>query len=204
MNSNSLTPRPAFSALPVAASTAGVVADERDGLGIANILVRQGQAAALRQRCHERWAIELPQGPQRAAAGGLSIAGTGPEAWLAIQEGGGNAFAASLKQTLAGLASVTDQSDGYAVLRLSGPQVRPTLAKLVPIDVHPRAFAIRDVAVTVAAHIGTLLWRLADGADGSAVFEVAVFRSMAGSFWHALNVSAAEFGLGSNHNAGPA
>jgi sarcosine oxidase gamma subunit len=27
------------------------------------------------------------------------------------------------------------------------------------------------------------------------VFEFAVFRSLAGSFWHALSLSAAEFGL---------
>jgi hypothetical protein len=39
------------------------------------------------------------------------------------------------------------------------------------------------------------LWRLHDGADGSSVFEIAVFRSFAASFWHALYSSAAEFRL---------
>jgi sarcosine oxidase gamma subunit len=51
------------------------------------------------------------------------------------------------------------------------------------------------VASTVASHIGITLWRLDDAADATPVFEVAVFRSLAGSFWHALAQSAAEFGL---------
>ncbi len=43
--------------------------------------------------------------------------------------------------------------------------------------------------------MGVTLWRLEDAADGWPVFEFAVFRSLAGSFWHALSHSAAEFGL---------
>ena len=93
------------------------------------------------------------------------------------------------------MAAVTDQSDGYAVLRLTGPRLRDTLAKLIPIDVHPRAFKIGDVAATVAFHVGATFWRLDDGPDGAPVIEVAVFRSLAGSFWHALSDSAAEFGF---------
>ena len=41
------------------------------------------------------------------------------------------------------------------------------------------------------------LRRLEDAADGPPVFEFAAFRSLSlgGSFWHALSLSAAEFGL---------
>lgn len=90
---------------------------------------------------------------------------------------------------------MSDQGDGYAVLHLAGPRVRDTLCKLVPVDMHPRTFKIGDVAVTVAAHIGATLRRLEDHADGSPVFEIAVFRSLATSFWQALSESAAEFGF---------
>jgi methylglutamate dehydrogenase subunit D len=74
--------------------------------------------------------------------------------------------------------------------------VRDALAKIIPLDVHPAAFRPGDVASTVASHMGVTLWRLEDAAHGSPVFEFAVFRSLAGSFWHALSLSAAEFGLG--------
>jgi sarcosine oxidase subunit gamma len=79
-----------------------------------------------------------------------------------------------------------DQSDAYAVLRLEGPLLRETLAKLVPLDLHARAFKVGDVAATLAAQMGALLWRLEDDAGGQPKFELAVARSMAESFWHEL------------------
>lgn len=198
-----LAARPPFAGLPTASTPGrGVLATERNELGIATVLLRKGQAAALGQRIRERFGMELPREPRRTAAGNIAIAGIAREAWLAIREGGGNAFAGFLKDALGDLASVTDQSDGYAVLRLTGPRLRDTLAKLLPIDVHPRAFRIGDVASTVAFHIGATLWRLDDGPDGAPIIEVAIFRSLAGSFWHALSDSAAEFGFVDNRAAG--
>jgi methylglutamate dehydrogenase subunit D len=174
----------------------GVIATDRDGLGIATVAVRRAQGPALARRVQESFGLLLPAGPRRAAAGaGVAFAGTGPGVWLATQERGGNEFATLLQEKIGDVAAVTDQSDGYAVLRLAGPKVRDTLAKIIPLDVHPAAFRPGDVASTVAAHMGVTLWQLEDAADGSPVFEFAVFRSLAGSFWHALSLSAAEFGL---------
>jgi sarcosine oxidase subunit gamma len=68
------------------------------------------------------------------------------------------------------------------------------LSKLVPIDIHDRAFKVGDVAETIAGHAGTLFWRLEDNA-GAPVFEIAVARSFSVSLRHALSHSAAEFGL---------
>jgi sarcosine oxidase subunit gamma len=161
---------------------------------MASVLAKTGQTAALALRMREHFHIDLPQGPRRTRSGVLAIAGTGPGAWLATFEHGDDSFAAQLRDTVGDLASVSDQSDGYAVLRLSGFKVRETLGKLAMIDLHPRAFQIDDVAVTVAAHIGVTLWRSEDRADGAPVFEIAAFRSLAASLWHALSTSAAEFG----------
>ena len=173
----------------------GVIATDRDGLGLATVAVRKSQSPALTQRVNERFGLLLPAGPRRAAAAGVAFAGTGPGMWLATQEKGGNEFAAALEEEIGAMAAVTDQSDGYAVLRLAGPKVRDALAKIIPLDVHPAVFRPGDVASTTASHMGITLWRLEDAAEGSPVFEVAVFRSLAGSFWHALSLSAAEFGL---------
>ena len=177
------------------AESCGLVVADCDGLGLATVLVRRGKNTSLAQRLRERFSIELPSGPYRTVAGARAFAGTGPGAWLATQESGSNAFSAMLADTIGDLASLSDQSDAYAVLRLSGPRVRETLSRLVPIDVHSRNFKIGDVAATVAAHVGATLWRCEDDTNGLPVFEVAVFRSFAESFWHALSESAAEFGL---------
>jgi len=157
--------------------------------------VRKGRLAALSQRVCERFGIDLPHGPRRVEGDGVTFAGIGPEAWLATSEQHGNVFAAYLKEALGDAVSVCDQGSGYAILRMTGPKLRETLAKILPIDLHPRAFAPGDVASSIASHVGATLWRLQDAADGSPVFEIAVFRSLAGSFWHDLTASAAEFGL---------
>jgi methylglutamate dehydrogenase subunit D len=177
------------------ADPAGVVAQDQCELQLAIVIVRQGRREALAQRVRERYGIELPVGNVRVRAEQISFAGLGPETWLACRAQAGHDFVASLRADLASLVSVSDQSDGYAVLRLSGPKVRETLAKLIPLDLHPRVFKVGDVASTVASHMGVMLWRLEDSADGLSVFEVAVFRSLASSFQHALSESAAEFGF---------
>jgi heterotetrameric sarcosine oxidase gamma subunit len=191
-----LTARAPFTDLPiVSASQSGVVVVDRDGRGLAAVHARRGQIGALTERIRERFGIELPRGPQRRAAGDVAFVGTAPRAWLATSEASGESFALTLKEAIGAVASITDQSSGYALLRLTGPKLRDTLAKLVPIDLHERAFAPGDVASTVASHVGITLWRLQDGGDGSPVFDIVMFRSLTGSFWYALASSAAEFGL---------
>jgi heterotetrameric sarcosine oxidase gamma subunit len=191
-----LTPRAPFMSLAFSpAGGRGVLVLDRDGLGIATVLSRKNSSGALAARVREQFGIELPHGPQRVTAGDVAFAGIGPETWLATSEMDGHRFAASLKEGLSPVAAVADQSSGYAILRLTGPKLRHALAKLVPIDLHARAFRVGDVAATIASHIGTTLWRLEDATDGSPVFEVAIYRSFAASFWHGLSSSAAEFGF---------
>jgi heterotetrameric sarcosine oxidase gamma subunit len=196
MTHDTLTARAAFNDLAFSSAPGrGVLVVERDGLGLASVLARKGQFAPLAERIRRHFGIELPRGPRRIASGAAAFAGIGPEAWLATSEDGGDAFASFLKQTIGDVAAVADQSSGYAILRLTGPKLRETLAKILPIDLHSRAFQPGDVASTTASHVGATLWRLQDAPDGSPVFEIAVFRSLAGSFWHCLASSAAEFGL---------
>jgi sarcosine oxidase subunit gamma len=190
-----LVPQSAFAGISVAAAGHGVIASDRDGLGLATVLIRAGQADALAERMKTLFGIELPRGPRRVAGNGVAFARIGPDALLAAGESGGNAFSASLKEAFGDLTAVIDQSDGYAVLRLSGPRVREVLAKGVSLDLHPRRFAVGDVAATIVSHIGATLWRLDDGKDGSPVFEVMIFRSLSVSFWDWLCESGAEFGL---------
>ena len=161
----------------------------RNGVGMTKVLARRGQAAVLARHFQTHFGISLPTAPRRVACGDIAVLGLGPDTWLATREQGGNDFALALKPLLGGSASISDQGDAYAGLRLTGPKVRQTLAKLIPIDLHPRVFAVGQVTETIAAHIGVLLWRLEDAADGSPVFDLAVPRSLSVSFCHALSQS---------------
>lgn len=186
----------ALAGLPTAAGTGGgVVATEREGLGIARVTARNARTAALGQVIRERFHLALPDGPHRVCNGEVAVAGIGPESWLLTCENGGNAFAAGLRDPLEKHAAVVDVSDAHLVLRLTGARLRETLAKLVPIDLHERSFAVGDVAQTVAGHMAVVLWRLEDSAPGEAVFELAAGRSHAHSLYRAIRDSAAEFGF---------
>jgi sarcosine oxidase subunit gamma len=64
------------------------------------------------------------------------------------------------------------------------------LAKGLPIDLHPSVFAPGSAATSVIALMGATLWQV----DAAPSYDIAVFRSLAGSFWTWLTDSAAEFG----------
>ena len=173
----------------------GVIAAERAGLGIARIVARKGQGARLAELVRSSFGIEPPNGPRRASRGDVGIAGIGPQTWLATCDGAGNGFAESLRRALGDAASVSDQSDAYVILRLTGPRVRAALAKLTPIDIHPRTFQVNSVAQTICGYVNITLWRLEDADQGDPVFEIWVAGSLAASLHQAIAHGAAEFGF---------
>jgi sarcosine oxidase subunit gamma len=153
------------------------------------LVARKAEESALALRVRERFQVELPQGPCRVATGELAFAGFGRGAWLVTHEGGDRVLLETLMPSVSDLGVIVDQSDGHVVLSLAGHAVRDTLGKLVPLDLHAHAFEVGAVACTVVAHIGTVLWRLDDCADGSPAFEIAVYRSFSEYFWRILSAS---------------
>ncbi len=104
---------------------------------------------------------------------------------------GTQAFASTLADAFTGLASVTDQSDARGMLRLSGPRIRDTLAKGLNLDLHDRIFKPGDAAMTWCSLIDVQLWQL----DATPAYDLIVARGFAGSLWHWLEESAAEYGI---------
>ena len=82
---------------------------------------------------------------------------------------------------LAEHAALTDQSDGWARLTLTGPQAEAALARLVPIDLRAKSFPVGTTIRAPLGHMSMILSRL--GADA---FEIMVFRSMARTAWHEI------------------
>lgn len=182
----------------------GVIATEREGLAVARIAARKGRQSTVAQVLRGSFGIEPPAAPRRVSAGEVALASIAPETWLALREGSGNAFAESLRPLLKDCASIADLTDAYAILRLTGPDVRTTLAKLVPIDIHARAFGVDALAQTVCGYMSVILWRLEDSAQWGPTFEIWVGRSLAVSLHEALCQGAAEFGFMRQPASGPA
>lgn len=103
-----------------------------------------------------------------------------------VWTGRGQAFVigADAPEGLASVAALTDQSDGWAGLRLSGPAAADVLARLVPLDLSPRVFPTCAAARSLLGHMALVLMR-----PEPEVFDLLVFRSMARTAVHELETA---------------
>lgn len=84
------------------------------------------------------------------------------------------------------IAALTDQSDGWARMRLEGRGAEAVLTRLVPLDLGARAFPVGSVARSGLNHMMMVLHR-----SGPATFEIMVFRSMAATAAHEIGTAMA-------------
>lgn len=156
----------------------------RDTVGLATIQSRKAASAAAMTAALGR---AVPDRPVRLGDDAFALVGTGPGAWLAECARPEADWPRDIATRLDGLASVTDQSAAYAIVRLSGPGARGVLQAGAAIDLHPAAFAPGDSASTLIGHINLLFWQVDDGPT----FDLLVYRSFASSFHQWLEAAAA-------------
>lgn len=163
---------------------AGVVAHLRDDVAIATVAALKGAALAT------ALGVDLVDGPHTVTSGGTTFVGTAPGRWLATSETDAE-LAATLKNAVGSAAAVTEQSDSYVVIDLSGEKAREMWAKNVVIDLDPSVFKPGDAAATVVSYVGVTFWQL----DASPCYRVLVARSYAGALLRILVSASLEYGL---------
>jgi len=136
--------------------------------------------------------LEFPGTGKWVANDTLRIASDGPGQWRIVARGKpeGELYR-EVRETLGDTASVSDQSHGWVTVRISGEACPDVLSKGSSIDFHLDAFGPGQCAATQIHHMMIHLTCLDDTGP---TYELQLFRSMAGSFAHWLQDSAAEFG----------
>ncbi len=141
------------------------------------------------------WSVAPLKGQQKALATALGIVLPKPNRTTsgaemhALWAGPGVFYVrAPALPDLTGKAAVTDQSDAWAVVSVSGPVVIDVLARLVPVDLRQNTFKTGHTARTLVGHITASVTRT--GAD---TIEIMVMRSMAGTLVHELTRAATLF-----------
>lgn len=81
-------------------------------------------------------------------------------------------------------AAITDQSDAWATVRISGPQVEDVMARLTPVDMRLNHYAVGSTCRTEVMHMSASVTRVAEDA-----FDIMVFRSMARTLVHDLKTA---------------
>lgn len=156
--------------------TPGVTLSVRHPLSIVTVIARKGKAKATADML--------------ASLKGATACWAGPEQYFVQAEGRGEgALARELAASLAGIASVSDQSHGRVVIRIEGAKARAVLGKGTPVDLHADEFPLGKSALTQMAHVGIHLTRVAEDA-----FDLSVFRGFSESFWEWLCEQSEEFG----------
>lgn len=169
-----------------------LLVSEVRGRALVGVMARRGLNETLQAKVRDRFGIEMPSTPRLAIGTQMSFLWAGHEQWLSIAEEKITPDLPSmLNRELGQLASVVDHSDARAWIRLCGPAARATLAKLAPIDFHPRVFRPHDTALTVMEYIPVQITQL----DEQPSYEISAPRSFAESFWHGLIQAASEFGI---------
>ena len=152
-----------------ALTLAGVTLSEPDLGQITSVAPFKGQDKAL-AKALKALGLSFPAPNQVSSTGDARLIWTGRDQAFLI---------GAAPQGLDGLAALTDQSDGWAALRLDGPGSGDVLARLYPLDLRAAAFPLGRVARAPLNHMSSILMR-----PGPQRFEVLVFRSMARTAWH--------------------
>ncbi|MBS0393287.1 MAG: sarcosine oxidase subunit gamma [Proteobacteria bacterium] len=167
----------------------GLIVRECAGLALASVLARRGALERASMAVRTAFGVDLPLAPRAADGRGVTFIWSGPAQWIAEFPAPVDVETV-LAAALGDAAAICDQSHSRLVIDVTGPRVREVLAKGVPVDLHPDAFEVGDVAVTSAHHVGLQLRQL----SVAPAYRLSVPRSYAGSFWTWLEHSAAEFG----------
>ena len=152
---------------------------------------RRFRSAATRRspgRSPEGFGAERPATGASAAGDrfGLRVLGLQPDQlFLLFEPPDPDRAAETVAAALGPAAYIADQSDSWAMLRMSGAGVRTALERICPLDLEDRAFPEGRVARTAMEHLSVIVLR--DGADG---FLLMSPRSSARSFLHAAVLSA--------------
>ena len=172
-------------------ATGGVSLAERPDIGKV-VLRASADDAKILLGAETALGVALPTAPNTVGVNDdITIFWLGPDEWLIycpLAEV--EALLKRLRQELEGQhVALTDVSDYYVVLRLTGSPVREVLSKGTPFDLHPSVFKPGDCAQTRFGHASILLHCV----DSESTIDVQVRWSFAEYLWLYLVESASEY-----------
>jgi sarcosine oxidase subunit gamma len=151
----------------------GVTLAEADPGPITSLAVFPGGAKAVAKGL-KTFGLAMPAPNTFAEKKGARIVWTGRE----------QAFLMGVTAPTLEGAAVTDQTDGWTTLALSGVAAVDVLARLVPVDLRLAVCPVGTALRSQVNHMNAVILRTGDYA-----FEIMVFRSMARTAWHELETT---------------
>lgn len=162
----------------------GVEMAERPYVGKVN-LRGDPEDRKFRAAAEQQLGLELPVAPNTwTSHGDFIVYWLGPDEWVIYcKDGEQSATIDNLRRALDGShVALTDVSDYYLVIRLTGDKARELLSKGTPLDVHPTVLGPGMCAQTSFGHATILL----SCVDDAPTFDIQIRWSFAEYLWNFL------------------
>ena len=165
----------------------GMIVEEVEPLSMCSVATPLGGGEALDAAMRAAYGIVRPA-PGRVAVSetaGLRLLGMAADSAFVLFDKDPGLLPRALAEQVRAVSYVTDQSDAWAALRLTGERVRDALERIAMIDLDPQRFEIGAVARTLMEHLSVIVVREEENA-----YLLLSARSSARSFLHAVTQSA--------------
>lgn len=161
---------------------AGVTLIEVPSLVLYQVAAWPDAVAAVAARAADMAGADAAPGPARACVGrnGALLRIEPLKWWL---------YGVKAQEIDPEAGATLDLSHSRTHLRVAGPQARPCLNRLIPLDLREGSFPAGSVGATAMHHVGVTLWHSEDG------YELFVPRGFAVSVWEVLFDTAVQFGV---------
>ncbi|MEM9241072.1 MAG: sarcosine oxidase subunit gamma family protein [Pseudomonadota bacterium] len=157
-----------------------------DDLAIVNMAIPLGKDSKATKAVGSGYGVDLPEPGKSVVSkkGAARLVRLAPDQVFAIFKHPTPDAEEAVAERTKTAFYLTDQTDVWTGLELSGPGSLAALERICPIDLHPLSFAVDDAARTVMEHLGVLIIR-----TGEDQFLLLSASSSAGSFLHMLETS---------------
>ena len=166
-----LLPKSAAAGLtPIKISNTKII--ELDKLTLTSISAYKGKSEKLSEQLKKSYGMALPHYGRATGREGTRALWFGRHTLL---------VGPNCDEKLTKFAMLTDQSDAWVVLRMSGDLIEAVLMRLSPVDVRLKTFKTGSVVRTSLIHVNVTMHRI-----GANTIDVYGFRSMAKTLCHEL------------------
>ena len=159
---------------------------EETEMALIAMTTRNGKAQAMATAFKKHFGCPPPAATGAVSAGNMTVMASALDQVFVTAAMPPQKLEQTLAASFGACATLTDQSDGWARLALTGARAHDTLERLSMVNLHPAHFAQGSVARTVFEHINVIVMRDKPKRGETLRYVILTPRSSAEDLLHAL------------------
>jgi len=159
---------------------------EQTGMAIISVSMAKSGAKKLASAMKGEYGVALPLPGQYVAIKDGMIVSSARDQFFVCQKTHPDKLLKTLLACCSGAATMTDQSDAWAQIMLTGAACTAIMERLCHIDTTSAAFPVGSAARTSIEHMGAIIARIKPAAKQTDAFMILTPRSSANDMAHAL------------------